>query len=118
MHSERERLRGCIRCRASRAVTSGFVYVCMYVCKYVCMYVCICRASCAVKSGFVRLLHHAYVHTTLQQPLQQLRRPGTHFTCFTRTKVQTLTLLFADNRFWEATRMEPPAHRSSDYLLY
>ncbi len=83
---------------------------------YVCMYVCICRASRAVKSAFVRLLHHAYVQTKLQQPLQQLLRAGTRSTCFTRTrysrppkkKVQTLTLLLADNRFWEATRMEPP----------
>ena len=40
------------------------------------------------KSAFLRVLHHAYVKTKVEQPHDQVRRP--------------------DNRFWEATRMEPP----------
>jgi len=40
------------------------------------------------KSAFLRVLYHAYVKTKVEQPHDQVRRP--------------------DNRFWEATRMEPP----------
>jgi len=45
-------------------------------------------AARTLKSAFIRLLYHAYIKTKMLQPREQVVR--------------------LDNRFWEATRMEPP----------
>jgi hypothetical protein len=66
------------------------MYVCVYVCVCVCMYVCMyifIYISGQVSEG--EDSQHVHGQVTLHG--HRLQRQGTHFTCFTSTKMQKLT---------------------------